>query len=104
MCGNNHVYIVQNNCTVYRPYLILSIILLPVNCSDPSPPTDVSIYPYLNTTEGAEISFMCNPGFVPTDSMTAVCGADRRWSPDPADLVCACEYPSTAFSCLFSTC
>ena len=65
-----------------------------VNCSDPTPPIDGSIDPYQNTTEGAEILFMCNPMFVPTERMTAVCGADQRWSPDPADLVCTCEYPS----------
>ena len=62
---------------------------------------DGSIDPYQNTTEGAEISFMCNPMFVPTERMTAVCGADRRWSPAPADLVCTCEYPSLV--CLIIT-
>ena len=40
---------------------------------------------------------MCNPMFVPTERMTAVCGADRRWSPDPADHRCTCEYPSLAY-------
>ena len=53
---------------------------------------DGSIDPYQNTTEGAEIFFRCNPGFVPTERMTAVCGADGRWNPDPADHRCTCEY------------
>ena len=53
---------------------------------------DGSIDPYQNTTEGAEISFRCNAMFVPTERMTAVCGADGRWSPDPADHRCTCEY------------
>ena len=66
--------------------------LPPVNCSDPTPPTDGSIDPYHNTTEGAEISFRCDPGFVPTESTTAVCGEDQRWTPDPADHRCTCEY------------
>ena len=59
---------------------------------------DGSIAPYQNTTEGAEISFMCNPMFVPRERMTAVCGADRRWSPDPADHRCTCEYLYTVCS------
>ena len=58
-----------------------------------------SIDPYQNTTEGAEISFMCNPEFVPAGRMTAVCGADGRWSPDPANHRCTCEYPSKLYSC-----
>ena len=41
--------------------------------------------------EGAEIFFRCNPGFVPAERMTAVCRADGRWNPDPADLVCTCK-------------
>ena len=75
---------------------IYSISLPPVNCSDPTPPMDGSIEPYQNTTEGAEVFFMCNPMFVPTGRMTAVCGADQRWSPDPATLVCTCECPHRA--------
>ena len=41
--------------------------------------------------EGAEILFRCNPGFVPAGNMTAVCGTDGRWNPDPATLVCICK-------------
>ena len=62
-----------------------------VNCSDPTVPRNGSIDPYQNTTEGAEIFFRCNPMFVPTGRMRAVCGADGRWNPDPATLVCTCE-------------
>ena len=42
-------------------------------------------------TEGAEIFFKCNPGYVPAGRMTAVCGADGRWNPDPATVVCTGE-------------
>ena len=56
---------------------------------------DGSIEPYQNTTEGAEIFFKCNPGFVPTGRMRAVCGADGRWSPDPAGHRCAGEIMHT---------
>ena len=51
-----------------------------------------SIDPYQNTTEGAEIFFRCDPGFVPAENMTAVCAADGMWNPDPGDLLCMCEY------------
>ena len=70
----------------------------PVNCSNPTVPGNGSIEAYQNTTEGAEIVFRCdqqysmgNPGFVPAGNMTAVCGAEGRWSPDPGDLVCTCK-------------
>ena len=59
-----------------------------VNCSDPTFPGNGSIGTYLNTTEGGEVMFGCNPGFVPTGNMTAVCGAGGRWNPDPGDLTC----------------
>jgi len=26
-----------------------------------------------------------------------MCGADGRWNPDPATLVCTCEYPPMAY-------
>ena len=41
--------------------------------------------------EGAEIFFRCDPGFIPAENMTAVCGPDGRWNPDPARLVCICK-------------
>ena len=51
-----------------------------------------SIDPHQNTTEGAEVFFMCNPMFVPTGRMTATCTSNGMWTPDPADLACTCEY------------
>ena len=57
-------------------------------CGSPIAPDNGSIEAHQNTTEGAEIFFRCNPGFVPAGRMTAVCGADGRWNPDPAGLVC----------------
>ena len=59
-----------------------------VGCGSPTAPENASIDPYQNTTEGAEVFFRCNSGFVPTGRMRAVCGADGRWNPDPAGLVC----------------
>ena len=72
---------------IYYTYPFLST----VNCSDSTVPVNGSIDPYQNTTEGAEIFYRCNPGFVPAGRMRAVCGADGRWNPDSATLVCTCE-------------
>ena len=66
-------------------------ITIPVSCGQPLSPGNGSIEPYQNTIEGAEIFFRCNPGFVPAGRMRAVCGADGRWNPDPAGLVCTGE-------------
>ena len=67
-----------------------SSFLSTVNCSGPTSPINGSIDPHLNTTEGAEIFFRCNPGFVPAGRMRAACTTDGRWNPEPAGLVCIC--------------
>ena len=73
-------------------YIYIYICFLPplslVNCSGPTFPANGSIEAYHNTTEGAEIFFRCNPGFVAAGRMRAVCGADGRWNPEPFDLAC----------------
>ena len=81
----------------YYPLLCLRCVIFPpANCGDPTVPTNGSIGgEYQNATEGTEIVFRCNSGFYPTENMTAVCGADGRWSPDPASLMCTCEYHIT---------
>ena len=101
----------QYSCIWNIAYIIVTVLMQPVvlaltvlcysvilhslsivNCSDPiAVPRNGSIDPYQNTTEGAEVFFSCNPMFVPTGRMRAVCGADGRWTPDPAGLVCMCE-------------
>ena len=65
---------------------------LVTECGSPIARHNGSIKAHQNTTEGAEISFMCNLGFVPAGRMRAVCGADGRWNPDPATLVCTSKY------------
>ena len=72
----------------YSQILKTIMLLLPANCSAPTAPRNGSIEPYQNTTEGAEITFRCNPGFVPAENMTAVCEGNGRWNPDPAIAEC----------------
>ena len=62
-----------------------------VNCRAPISPGHGFFEAYENSTEGAEISFSCDPGFVPVGKMRAVCGADGRWIPNPAELRCTGE-------------
>ena len=73
-------------------YYSLSFILPPVNCGDPTPPSNGSIVPYQNTTEGAVISFACDPMFVPSIKMTATFASNGMWTPDPHGHTCICEY------------
>ena len=71
--------------------VVIFVVLLPIiicQCGRPITPDNGSIEAYHNTTEGAEIFFRCNPMFVPAGRMRAMCGADGRWNPDPATLVC----------------
>ena len=37
-----------------------------------------------SANEGAVIMYECMSGFQPQETITAVCGRDGRWSPDPA--------------------
>ena len=53
---------------------------------------DGSIDPYQNTTEGAEISFMCSAGYATVWRMAATCASNGMWTPDPGSLTCICEY------------
>ena len=59
----------------------------PVNCSDPTPPVDGSIFQ--NT---AEIFFRCNSMFVSPTRMTATCASSGMWTPDPGSLTCLANY------------
>ena len=89
------VELVENVSVAHHSISAVCVInLLPLhaaNCSDSTVPINGSIEAYQNTSEGAEIFFSCNPGFVPAGRMRAVCGANGRWNPDPATFVCTCE-------------
>ena len=58
-----------------------------VDCGPPLAPSNGSLEIYTNTTEGSEVSYHCNPHFVPEGRFTAVCNGSE-WSPNPADLNC----------------
>ena len=61
------------------------------NCGTPTSPGSGYLEAYENTTEGAMIFFRCELGFIPAERMRAVCGADGRWIPNPAEVRCTGE-------------
>ena len=59
-----------------------------VNCRIPRHPGNGSIINYTSSVEGPALLYQCNPGFGPVGEMTAVCAANGRWIPDPANVTC----------------
>ena len=41
-----------------------------------------------STLEGSEITYQCDDGLTPEGTMTAVCGEDGEWRPNPGDVEC----------------
>ena len=41
-----------------------------------------------STVEGSEITYQCDDGLTPEGNMTAVCGEDGEWRPNPGDVEC----------------
>ena len=65
-------------------------ILHTADCGAPPSPVKGSLLqPHTNTTEGSVAVFQCDPGFVPEGMMTAVCGSDSQWTPNPRDVTCS---------------
>ena len=50
----------------------------------PSVANGMQVFPFLDTSEGAEIMYQCKSGFQPQETITAVCESNAQWSPDPA--------------------
>ena len=59
------------------------------DCGAPPPPVNGFLQPRTNTTEGSVVVFHCDPGFVPEGVMTAVCGRDGQWTPNPGGVTCS---------------
>ena len=59
------------------------------DCGPPPSLTNGSLQPHTNTTEGSVAVFQCDPGFVPEGEMTAVCGRDGQWTPNPGGITCS---------------
>ena len=77
-------------------------ILHTADCGAPPPPVKGSLLqPHTNTTEGSVAVFQCDPGFVPEGEMTAVCGSDGQWTPNPGGVTCSLR-PTQTFTQTFT--
>ena len=48
----------------------------------------VVIHNYTTTFEGSSITFTCEDGLFPNDTITATCTGEGHWSIDPATYMC----------------
>ena len=62
--------------------------MLLVDCGDPHPPINGLIRNYSTTTEGANISFTCEDGFIPDVDIIAICFNNGIWNPLPINYTC----------------
>ena len=65
--------------------IIMAYMTSVVDCGVPVSANQVIIDPFNNTKFGALITFHCEES---NNSMTAVCGSDGEWIPNPASLMC----------------
>ena len=56
-----------------------------IDCGPPSTNAGVDIVPFNDTRLTAVIAFQCEEGGIP---MTAVCGSNGEWVPNPASFKC----------------
>ncbi len=68
-----------------------------VQCDEPAPPMNGRLVSVSERTEGSQITFMCNDGFLPAGVRMATCRADKTWDNDPA--MFECEPPATTSKC-----
>ena len=59
------------------------------DCGAPPPPINGYVQSHTNTTEDSVVVLQCDPGFVLEGEMTAVCGSDGQWTPNPGGVTCS---------------
>ena len=59
-----------------------------VDCGVPAPAPMVIIDPYVNTTGGSLITYHCDDGLIPNNTITAICQSDGQWNPSPDRHTC----------------
>ena len=72
-----------------------------VDCGAPIPASMVIIEPYVNTTRGSLITYHCDDGLIPNNTITATCQNDGQWSPDPSRHVCRLPTAGSMFVHLY---
>ena len=74
------------------------------NCGPPSPPPSGYILPYISTTDGAVVDFVCQASALDLDeenTTTAVCNNQGEWDPSPAEF-CAVMEPGIPIALLLA--
>ena len=59
-----------------------------VDCGQPEFPSNGVVSAVSSTTEGATVTFQCEEGLFPLDSITSTCSSTGQWTPNPADVQC----------------
>ena len=55
----------------------------------------VVIHNYTTTFEGSSITFTCEDGLFPNDTITATCTGEGHWTTDPATYLCTTTSTTT---------
>ena len=77
----------------------LCLIALLGECSRPPVAGDgVVIHNYTTIFEGSSITFTCEDGLFPNDTITATCTGEGHWTTDPATYMCTNTTDATTFS------
>ena len=64
-------------------------------CGEPVSGDGVVIHHYTTTFEGASITFTCEDGLFPNDTITATCTGEGQCSTDPATYMCTTTSTTT---------
>ena len=59
-----------------------------VDCGHPMPPADGFLGDYQSTTEGSNVTYQCDQGFVPSTIFKASCIELGFWFPSPDEHIC----------------
>ena len=58
------------------------------DCGQPEFPSNGDVSAVSSTTEGANVTFQCEEGLLPSDPITSTCNSIGLWTPNPADVQC----------------
>ena len=63
----------------------------------------VVIHNYTTTFEGSSITFTCEDGSLPNDTITATCIGEGHWTTDPATYICTTTSTTTTTTTVINT-
>ena len=60
-----------------------------VDCGQPEFPSNGVVSAVSSTTEGATVTFQCEEGLFPSDTITSTCSSTGLWTPNLVDVQCS---------------